>query len=1108
MGGAQSGATQTPQYVMKEPVTITFDDASTNNIYDFTKPLKSQSYYPNANGNNLSRNAGQVTLNSPAPAPGGFNGYGTSLAVFADTNLKSGPWTIYMAVGPNAATYQNLAYFGTACVKIASNKDSGCIDPTPPPTPSGQTPAPTKAPTATPRRSNPPAASATPPPATPIPSSPAGSLPYDFTPAPDIGPIIPFPPRPPIPLPTSKPDPTKKPKPTAPPAPTPNCGNCTYSPNLESCGQGVCTYFWNFTSKTWGRCVECTSCSTAGENCGCPDPELMVTYGKLPTDGSTEPTKNTNCYRVVWSPDSLLECDGFCTYSFNPSTKEWSLCEDCYFCKGDEAGCACQDPEVLITAGVLLEDPGTNVTEHTTCYYEVVDSTCSDACQCPPAPTSQVISGSSQTIQLECEPNCGECWDVWEYALDNPCDPNPGDYMCTYVYAGGGWNLDDQSTCPCENMQCLSPGDAQYLLPEKFPAAPNIGDKVYLSCYGGAFFNYDLCNPEASPSCACPPTPTPAPSNRVPDATFIVGACTRPSPTPAPTAGCGFCNYLYSCEFCAEGGDCIYDYIVSRGKWLFDNHLENKETCGCPTIEEAILIGLIPEVPGPGEPTIYGLPGYITTPSGEFVGTWNFIDDDCQSSLGCACPNTTPSSPGSFPDQPWSIACARATPTPTPGPTSSCGGNCSWAWISNCTGFCTYTNSQIGVGSWTLTGDTSSSPCSCPSPAQMGAALAPFKDSATIALPPVNTSNPSQSGFWGSNPVNNCFDKTFCSCAPPPANYPNLPSSYTGPCQPKPSATPTPTPSGPTPSPTPSPSPNNCSVCSLQWDVNNYKYTIRENGCSSPECGGCYVPSSYQGTPITVPCANNAPANKCSPTNKDNWPKYCTYECRPEYGPTGWFLVEPCSAGCDCSFPTLNYCDEFSDKYIYNTCTYTPIVTFNLDGNSYIVDDSNTKPAEEKVAPKVEIVSVTKERVKLCKHAGKKPLEMVKAGCGSCAIRTCDKYGLCSHTGVIEGRDDVVCCQLCDDYERDVNITTNSQPTNISSVPASVKSETISSNDVSQLTNLGPKSESIPSIQDPVDMASDEIKLRNQVKIVPADSAIKVDVNSLLEGQTKKDETK
>ena len=1110
MGGAGSDATQTPQYVMQEPVTITFDDASSNNIYDFNQQLKSQSYYPNANGNNLTRNAGQVTLNPPAPAPGGFNGYGTSLAVFADTNLKSGPWSIYMAVGPNAATYQNLAYLGTACAKITSNKDSGCIDPTPPPTPSGKTPAPTKGPTATPRRTNPPVPSASVPPATPNPSNPNFTLPYNFTPAPDIGPIRPEPNIPPRPQPTSKPAPTKKPKPTAPPAPTANCGTCTYSPNLEDCGQGVCTYFWNFTTNSWGRCVECTSCSTAGENCDCPDASLMVTYGKLPADGSTEPTKNTNCYRVVWSADSLLECDGFCTYSFNPTTKEWSLCDECWFCKGTEAGCDCLDPQKLIAAGILVEDPGTNATEHTMCYYEVVDSTCKEgSCECPPAPTPQVIESSSQTIQLPCQPDCGECWDVWEYALDNPCNPNPGDYMCAYIYEGGGWTFDVvQSTCPCENMQCLSSGDAQFLLPQKFPAAPSMGERVYLSCYGGAFINYDGCNPEASPLCNCPPTPTPAPSNRVPDATFIVGSCTRPSPTPSPTAGCGFCNYLYECQDCAEDGGCLYEYM-SSGKWRFDNLLVNKQTCGCLTIEEALLVGLIPEVPAEGAQKIYDLSGYITTPSGEFVGTWNFIDSDCQSSLNCVCPNTTPSSPGSFPDQPWSIGCIRPTPTPTPQPSGNCFGNCFANWASSCGGSCVY--KQV-AGVWSF--DYSilvTPPCECPSVSQVATSLAYFGSSPGGSLPAINPSTSPNDGFWFFS--GGCYEPLFCRCVTPQAPYPQTAFRGPVPCEPKPSATPTPTPCGPTPSPTmsptPSPSIGNCTNCSIQWDVNAYKYNVSFNGCTSPECGGCYIPSSYQGQSLTVPCLNSAPQDKCTASNKDNWPKYCTWECRPEYGPAGWFLVSPCSAGCDCTFPAFNYCDQFSDKYVYQFCNFSPIVNFSLGDNSYIVDNSIENPEEKtQSVPKVQIVSATKERIKLCKHAGKKPLEMVKAGCGSCAIRTCDKYGLCSHTGVIEGRDDVLCCQLCDDYERDVNITTNNQVTNTSSVPTSVKSEAISSNDVSQLTNLGTKSESIPSIQDPIDMASDEIKLRNQVKIVPTDSAIKVDVNSLLEGQTKKNEAK
>jgi hypothetical protein len=47
---------------------------------------------------------------------------------------------------------------------------------------------------------------------------------------------------------------------------------------------------------------------------------------------------------------------------------------------------------------------------------------------------------------------------------------------------------------------------------------------------------------------------------------------------------------------------------------------------------------------------------------------------------------------------------------------------------------------------------------------------------------------------------------------------------------------------------------------------------------------------------------------------------------------------------------------------------------------------------------------------------------MVKQNCGACAIRKCDLFGLCTHTAVIDGRDDIYCCQICDKYNDGVQL--------------------------------------------------------------------------------------
>lgn len=1013
MGGAAAGARSTPQFVMSEPVTLTFDDASSNNIYNFSQPLKTGTYYPNANGNNLSRTAGQVNMGTPAPAPSGFNGYGTSLAVFSDTNLKTGPWSVYMSVGPASPTFTNLAYMGSVCARVTSSLDDTCPA-TPPPTPSGQTVRPTDPPTATPRRSNPPTATPTLPPATQPPTetpneSGGGGFGPGGPPAPpSIVPIRPVIPRPPF---EQTPTPTRAPRPSYPPTPTPNCGMCAYQVKMEDCGGGICTYYWNFATNSWGRCAECQNCTGTGTNCSCPEARWMVSFGKLPVNGASLPAQNTNCQKFTWTNDILTGCGGWCTYYFTPATKSWAYESSASYCDGG-TGCECLDPDLLVLNGLLVADPGTNKTEHLSCYTISSNSSCRpDQCECPPAPTLQAIVSSTQVLNLNCKALCGECMSVWYPDLANPCDPLTTDTTCRYTFSmAGGWQFDyASSSCGCENMRCLTVDEALEagLLPE-------VGDTKILSCYSIGWDQLGGCNPEADPPCECPPVPTDPPGEESPVEDVVVDACIRPTPTPTPSAGCGDCYFEYNALPCGNGR-CVYTYRADLETWIITNECTGTGNCDCTSVEDAIFAGWFPSSPVDGETVEESCYDFSGT-GGTLVGTWQSTGNDCSSSLGCSCPAETPPVAGAFPGQNWSIACISVTPTPTPTPSSS---------------------------------------------------------SAT-ATPTYSVS---------------------VSASPTPS------ASSAGPC----------------------------SGCNLTW--NGGAYTIAnpadDNCIVGLGCGGCYVPLNYMGDYIHTLC--NAS------------PGACSGECWYTWNGSGWdfnSVRSNCGAigsgvSCSCGEPTgppgpsfpigtqaqgtcgavllpLAAADDW-DSFEINNKT-SNLVSQNVASTIKTTSKGSQKPKQlgsESVKKsdigkhKVLPVPVTRERVKLCRHAGKKPLEMVKQNCGSCAIRKCDILGLCSHTAVIEGRDDVFCCQLCDYYEPEVALNPQAQPINAPSIKqvSEVDVSSLKTDQVSFIPETGSQSQQIPPILDNIAAAEEQIKFKRQRKITPRDSAIKVDVDDLLGGK-------
>lgn len=84
-----------PRAPFPNPVTITFDDASDKQFYNYAVSLENGSYAPAANRNNGTREAGLAKMLSPAPAPP----YSDRLACFADRKITEGKWKAYVSVG-------------------------------------------------------------------------------------------------------------------------------------------------------------------------------------------------------------------------------------------------------------------------------------------------------------------------------------------------------------------------------------------------------------------------------------------------------------------------------------------------------------------------------------------------------------------------------------------------------------------------------------------------------------------------------------------------------------------------------------------------------------------------------------------------------------------------------------------------------------------------------------------------------------------------------------------------------------------------------------------------------------------------------------------------
>lgn len=157
-------------------------------------------------------------------------------------------------------------------------------------------------------------------------------------------------------------------------------------------------------------------------------------------------------------------------------------------------------------------------------------------------------------------------------------------------------------------------------------------------------------------------------------------------------------------------------------------------------------------------------------------------------------------------------------------------------------------------------------------------------------------------------------------------------------------------------------------------------------------------------------------------------------------------------------------------------------------------------------------------RPKLCFHAGREPLEMVKQGCGTCAIRSCNIYGKCSHTSIMANRPEVICCQNCPAYtlaEQQVDKKAVVEPPVIPTIileDQKAEDKVASSKQLVKEIEIPVEIITLPEvpkyeneseskeihIRNPLQIVQDYLHEQNKIKMIPKDSNIKIDVDALL----------
>jgi hypothetical protein len=256
---------------------------------------------------------------------------------------------------------------------------------------------------------------------------------------------------------------------------------------------------------------------------------------------------------------------------------------------------------------------------------------------------------------------------------------------------------------------------------------------------------------------------------------------------------------------------------------------------------------------------------------------------------------------------------------------------------------------------------------------------------------------------------------------------------------------------------------------------------------------------------------------------------FSSYESEETFSPQALSCgcVPPFYDGTQSGFKTYGTCGPVADPI---TLTFVePIYVHNAEPVSLIanITPTATPYVEHTPAPtpppsitpiysdilttsenlKTTLAPISKERVKLCQYADKEPARMVKQGCGTCAIRKCEKFGLCSHTSIIEGHPEVICCQSCTSYSPNktgnINLPNNKNNPLSSSVVSDLNTQ---NSQVGKISADSPVMREVQPIQDAMTMAENEISANNKIKVVPADSVIHISVDELIDGKKEANE--
>lgn len=635
MGGAEDEVIG-PSFDMTNPVTITFDDTSSNNIYDYSKKLVSGTYKPNANNNILAKSSGTVILGSKAPFPGA-SGYGSSLSVFVDKKVPLEKWKVYIAVGPKSGGPDTVAEVEKVCIRLYYNElpDKDC--PTPTPKPSGATPARTPKPT------------------------------FRATPAPTPKPIIP-PQPPPI---------VVYPQPEPPPVPLctdGQCGACLFfyvEPYgwcfaLQTCtGPCACLSVPQYADPSVGVAWEC--CQTgnwpayppggpiignppsggtewppnycvktkndANQTCvgftdGNKDPYWTIVSGPYqdynacikvcnaqdpPDPPKPEPVCGTCEYKPIISPCNKGNKDQTCSYRWDKKKEQYVFVKKEDACGTNDlyTNCQCLSGKVLTDFGYLPKEFDVTEFKFRPCFsfsWDIVQTNCTQTyCNCPKY--AQPPNLGNVNIIANCQNTCGNCEFIPKTTACGVKVPNENECIYTFDAAVKKWTLTGNKVkdadCKCRSIEYLTRKDI-LAAQEKAGTYSEAPHKMT-----GEWEKISDCVNQLCSKCDNPPK---APANMD---QFDRTTCYNAKPKPV---ACGSCYHMTDVKPCSKGGKvparidwfigdgcpCKYTFNGSDKKGIsniWSGPIRNQSQCLCPdgeclTVSKLWALGVLSGVKG------------------------------------------------------------------------------------------------------------------------------------------------------------------------------------------------------------------------------------------------------------------------------------------------------------------------------------------------------------------------------------------------------------------------------------------------------------------------------------------------------------------------------